>query len=209
MGPFKLFKIKKRGLPKMKNPPPPEAKQAEPVKQDNLFELNNLSAKDFERLLKFGKPSNKVGPYESKDFVELPYGLVKKDIPNLQKQELFEDIILAVLNSQFDEVDLADISGNELMAFLLWIKQQIQFIYDIELNYLSSDPDPKMVAAGIHLLAQELGELPTIDQLAGGDVLKYDLIEALPYYKIYEKLKLEKLSNEISKRYEEIIKNTK
>ena len=174
---------------------------------ENKFDIDNLTTKDFNRILKFGKAKNSIGKYESKKFIELPYGLVKRELPLLQKEAKFQEMVLAVLNCQFDDVNINDISGNDLMSFLLWIKSQLEFIFAIELNYLATDPDPKMVAAGLHRLS-ELGELPTLDQLAQGDILKYDLIEALPYFKVYEKLKLEKITGEIRKNYEEIIKNT-
>lgn len=172
---------------------------------ENNFYIEGLSAEEFNQILKYGKTSNVIGQYESKKFIELPYGIVKRELPILQKGSKFQEMILAVLNCQFENVNIDNVSGNDLMAFLLWIKQQLEFIYSIELKYLSTDPDLKMMAAGLHKL-NELGELPIIDQLAKGDILKYDLIEALPYFKVYEKLKLDKINSEISKAYEEIIK---
>ena len=172
------------------------------------FEVDNLSVEDFKLILKYGKSSDTIGKYKCCPFVELPYGLIKRELPNLQKQAKFYEMILLVLNHQYRSVDLSNATGNELMAFLLWLKEQQERLNLLELNYLSSDPDPKMVAAGIHQL-NELGELPTIDSLAGNDILKYEAIEALPYFRVYEKLKLEKIMRDINKRYEEIIKNTK
>ena len=140
--------------------------------------------------------------------VSLPYGLIKRDLPQLQKQARFYDCVDLVLRHTYKDLDLSKATGNELMAFLLWIKEQQERLNALELNYLSSDPDPKMVAAGIHKL-NDMGELPTIDNLAGGDLLKYEAIEALPYFRVYEKLKLNKIWSEINKQYEEIVKNTK
>lgn len=174
---------------------------------EDKFNIDKLTTKDFNRILKFGKAKNTIGKYESKKFIELPYGIVKRELPLLQKEARFQEMVLTVLKCQFEDVNLNAVSGNDYMAFLLWIKSQLEFIFAIELNYLSTDPDPKMVAAGLHKL-NELGELPVLDQLAQGDILKYDLIEALPYFKVYEKLKLDKITGEISKSYEEIIKNS-
>lgn len=172
------------------------------------FELDQLTTEDFNKILKFGKPQNKVLGYEAAEFVSLPYGLIKRDLPQLQKQARFYDCVDLVLRHTYKDLDLSKATGNELMAFLLWIKEQQERLNALELNYLSSDPDPKMVAAGIHKL-NDMGELPTIDNLAGGDLLKYEAIEALPYFRVYEKLKLNKIWSEINKQYEEIVKNTK
>ena len=115
------------------------------------------------------------------------------------------EYILLILEAQYDSVNLAGVTANEIMAFMLWIKKQQEHIYKIEEMYLSSDPDPLAVAAGIHKL-NEFGALSTIHQLAGSDPLKHAAIEALPYYKIYEILKLEKINKEIGKSFAELSK---
>ena len=175
---------------------------------ENEIMLDNLSAEQFDFILKYGKPSNKVLDYEAADFVSLPYGLIKRELPTLLKQAKFYKCVELVLKHTYKDLDLSKATGNELMAFLLWIRQQLDRLSILELNYLAQDPDPKMVAAGIHKL-NEMGELPTIDNLAGGDILKYEAIEALPYFRVYEKLKLNRIWSDINKNYEEIIKNTK
>lgn len=174
--------------------------------QETSLNLDEITIEQFQQILKYGKSSNRIAGYESLDFVQLPYGLIKRELPILQKQGKFAEMVDLVVRHQFPDADIRKATGNELMSFLLWIKEQQERINTIELNYLASDPDPKMVAAGIHQL-NEMGEIPTIDQLAKGDILKYAEIEALPYYRVYEKLKLEKIMNDINKRYEEIIKN--
>lgn len=175
---------------------------------ENEIDLDNLSKEEFEFILKYGKPSNQVLNYIADDFVSLPYGLIKRELPQLMKQAKFYKCVELVLKYTYKDLDLTEATGNELMAFLLWIREQLERLSILELNYLSQDPDPKMVAAGIHKL-NDMGELPTIDNLAGGDILKYEAIEALPYFRVYEKLKLNRIWSEINKNYEEIIKNTK
>ncbi len=188
-------------------------KKVKPIEEEpedfvNSIDINTLTMKDFNRILKFGKSQDFIGKYKSIGFLELPYGLIKRELKLLQKQEKFYEMIEAVLKFQYPNLNLSKASGNEQMAFLLWIREQLEFINAIELNYLSSDPDPKMVAAGIMEL-DELEALPTIDQLAQGNILNYQAIEALPYYRVYEKLKLEKKLRDINQRYEEIVKNAK
>lgn len=155
-------------------------------------------------ILKYGKASNKIGSYTSKPFISLPYGLVKIEIPNLIKDNDFQGCIYAVLSAQFPQVDIETAEANELMAFILWIKEQLEFINHLENKYLHTEPKAELLASGIQKL-DEFGALTTIDNLAGGDILKYEKIKALPYSEIYQKLKLDKVQAEIKEKYENII----
>lgn len=167
--------------------------------------FKGLSMSDLELIQKYGKASNSLGGYVSKSFIELPYGLVRKDLPTLQRKEMHLEYIILILEAQYDKVNLKGVTANDIMSFMLWIKKEQEKIYKIEEMYLSSDPDPLAVASGVHLL-DEFGALSTIHQLAGGDPLKHKAIEDLPYFKIYEILKLEKINMDISKKYAELSK---
>ena len=153
--------------------------------------------------MQFGKPSNTLGRYTSKKFTELPYGVVRKELPNIQKKQLHLEAVLLILNCQFGEVDISEVTANNVMSFMLWIKQQQEFILKIEQTYLSSEPDPEMLTAGINKL-DEFGALSTIHTLAQGDILRHPQIESLPYFKVYEVLKYEKISRDIKKAREEM-----
>lgn len=163
---------------------------------------------NWDNILKYGKASHKIGELESRPFIELPYGLIKIDLPALQKKQDMEGMVSLIMKAQFPEFSVADVSGNQIVSFLLWIRDQQEFISQIEQNYLQSDPEPEMMAAGIHQL-NEFGDMVTIDALAKGDILKYDEIKALPYYKVYEKLKLDKVNRDIEKRYQKILSKKK
>lgn len=170
--------------------------------------FKGLSMDDLELIKKYGKAHNSLGGYVSKPFIELPYGIIRKTLPTLQKKELHMEYILLILQAQYDKVNLSGVTANDIMAFMLWIKEQQDMIYRIEEMYLSTEPDPLAVAAGIHKL-NEFGALSTIHQLAGSDPLKHAAIEALPYYKIYEIMKLEKINRDIAKTYAELSKKQK
>lgn len=167
--------------------------------------FKGISTEDLDLIKRFGIPSNSLGGYVSKSFVELPYGLIRKDLPHLQKQERHLEYITMILSCQFETVDLRGVSANDILAFMLWIRNEQEKIYKIEEIYLSAEPDPDAISAGLNRL-DEFGALSTIHSLAGGDILKHPAIEALPYYKVYEVLKLEKAHREIAKNYEEIQK---
>lgn len=164
----------------------------------------NISEEDFKRMMKFGKPSNQIGGFTSKPFIELPFGLIKKDLPALQKKGDIIAVVNLVMKFQYANFDAENQTGNEIMSFLLWIKEQQEFINHIEQTNLHREPKAEMLAAGIHRL-DEFGVYATIDNLAGGDLLKHSDIERMPYYKIYEKLKLNKVQQDIEEAYQKII----
>lgn len=164
----------------------------------------NISESDFKRMLKFGNPSNKIGIFESTPFIELPFGLIKKDLPALQKKGDIIAVVNLVMQFQYTNFDAENESGNDIISFLLWIRDQQEFINHIEQTNLHREPKAEMLAAGIHRL-DEFGVYATIDNLAGGDLLKHSEIESMPYFKIYEKLKLNKVQQEIEESYQKII----
>ena len=86
---------------------------------ENEIMLDNLSAEQFDFILKYGKSSNKVLDYEAADFVSLPYGLIKRELPTLLKQAKLYKCVELVLKHTYKDLDLSKATGNELMAFLL------------------------------------------------------------------------------------------
>lgn len=158
---------------------------------------------DFDFILRFGKASDTLGKWKSKPLTELPFGLVKIEIPELLNRGKTEDVVIKILKHQYSDFELKHTQG-EIIAFVLWVKNQIEFINKIENAYLHSEPEPELIASGVHLL-DEFGVMVTIDNLAGGDILKYDKIKALPYFEVYQKLKMDKIQNEIKNRYEKIM----
>lgn len=156
-----------------------------------------------ELILKYGKASNTLGQWKSKPFIELPFGLVKIEVPNLLSNGKIQEAIEKILSIQYSDFKLNH-SQKEIIAFTLWIREQLDFIHQIETTYLHSEPEPELLASGVHRL-DEFGALATIDHLAGGDLLKHKKIKVLPYFEVYQKLKLDKIQTEIKKQYEKII----
>lgn len=70
---------------------------------------------------------------------------------------------------------------------------------------LSIPPTAEQIAAGVHMF-DALEEFNTVDMLAGGDPLKYDLIEELPYETIYLKLLKSTITTKFERNYAEVIK---
>ena len=172
--------------------------------ENDNFNIKDQDYKDLNLMLKFGKLSNRIGKYESKPFVHLPYGLIKKDLPAYQKQELIGESIELIMQNQFPDFEIKKASGNDVIGFLLWIKEQQEFIKNIEEANLQSDPEPEMLAAGIHRL-NEFGIAPTVEKIAKDWNYTPEQVEKTEYFKIYEKMKLDKVQGEINKNYQKII----
>jgi hypothetical protein len=175
----------------------------EVIESDVALNLQSVTAENFKRMVKYGKSSDAIGIYKSKVFIELPYGTIKKDLPALQKKDDPLETVKLILECQYDNVDLSYVEGNDILRFLLWIKQQQEFIISIEKKHLYSEPEAEMLVAGIERL-NEFGEMVTIDSLANGNILEHERIESLPYYQVYQKLKLDKIHREIQKAYNKI-----
>lgn len=172
--------------------------------ENDNFNIKDQDYNDLNLMLKFGKSSNRIGKYESKPFIELPYGLIKKDLPAYQKQELIGESIELIMQNQFPDFEIKKTSGNDVIGFLLWIKEQQEFIKNIEEANLQSDPEPEMLAAGIHKL-NEFGIAPMMEKIAKDWNYTPEQVEQTEYFKIYEKMKLDKVQGEINKNYQKII----
>ncbi|MFA7361919.1 MAG: hypothetical protein WC139_12880 [Candidatus Kapaibacterium sp.] len=81
-----------------------------------------------------------------------------------------------------------------VFAFYNWILSEVKAIED-KLKTLYIAPTSEESQAGIENF-QEFGAFATIDRLAGGDVLKYDAIERMPFNLIFTKMKLNKVTYE-------------
>lgn len=170
-----------------------------------ILNLNGLDEAQLDHVLRFGKPKNTIGGYESKKLIFLPYGLVRIEIPVMQKTNRHDDVILEIIRAQHGpDINLDDVSPNDALAFYLFVRKELEHIQKIEALGLSGDPEPELLIAGLHKL-DEFGALATVHSLAHGDPLKHNAIKAMPYYEIYQILKLEKTHKDISKRYAEIM----
>ena len=177
------------------------------VEEDSplVLNLSGVTQAQLDYIFKYGAGSNKLGKYECKKFTELPYGVVRKDMLTLQKRDLHAEAIQLLLECQYPKVNLKGVTQTEIFNFMVFIKKQHDKIFNMEKFYLKTDPDPHLIAAGVHRL-DEFGALATIHTLAMNDISKHPYVESLPYYKVYEVLKLEKVQKEIQKAYAEIIK---
>jgi len=190
-----------RGEKKATSVPPEALDEDSPL----VLNLSGVTQAQLDYIFKYGAGSNTLGKYECKKFTELPYGVVRKDMITLQKRDLHAEAIQLLLECQYPKVNLKGVTQAEIFNFMVFIKKQHDKIFNMEKFYLKTDPDPHLIAAGVHRL-DEFGALATIHTLAMNDISKHPYVESLPYYKVYEVLKLEKVQKEIQKAYAELVK---
>lgn len=164
--------------------------------------------KAIEYILKYGKPTDSLNGYQSKSLLYLPYGLVRITLPALQKENRHDAVIDTIMKNQHKGFKLDGASTNDKMAFYLFVKKELETIQFLERTYMSGDPEPELVAAGVANL-NEFGAFASVHALAKGDILKHEAIEALPYFQVYQTLKLNKINADIEKKYIHIKNQTK
>lgn len=170
----------------------------------NPFE--NMTKEEFNFLIEFGVRNNILFGMEVPMLIYMPYGFVKIELPEYLSTANVYEIINRIAKLQ--NIEETETDTKELIAFILWIKDEFEAIRKLESEHLSGSPDPDMLAAGVQEL-NELGEINVIDSLAGGDILKWEAIEMLPYYKVFDKLKKNMIENKVNKAYHKIIASKK
>jgi len=164
-------------------------------------QLDKLSEAELQLLLKTARRSNRLFGQTAKDLIFYSYEFVKIKLPELlQNNELAQ-----VVNLFFD--DFSQAKTSELFSFIVWIIDQLEAIYKLEADYLQQTPDKDLINAGLSELDQ-FGELNVIDNLAGGDILKWEQIKKLPYHMVFDKLHKNVVEAKIQKKFIQLkIKN--
>lgn len=172
--------------------------------------LDSIS-KEYHFIKKYSKPSNNLCGVIVEDLTFLPYEVVKNDIPNYFKNQEFEKAIYVVLNTINKNITLRKVKrqpNNRKLLFIFWIRNQYDKINELEESYLFNPPDSKLLQAGIKEL-DVLGDVNTIDSLAGGDILKWEKIRNLPYSEVFNKMLKNTIEARINKRLVEINKHSR
>lgn len=151
--------------------------------------LAKLSEEDFQFLMNNGKRTKVLLNHDFESLIYCKWKFLKETLPDLIKKGNFEKLILEIFwdrNVYMFPPDIENIKPNDALSFIFWLKDEMDAISKMEQMNLSSDPDPDLMAAGINEMSQ-FGDLNVIDQLAGGDVLKWEQIKQLPYHVIFDK----------------------
>jgi len=172
---------------------------------------------DVELVQKYSERVNSLCGILLMDLTEMQYRILKHEVPQLIGSGLYEEAITEVLWSERSrklrrfkawrrtrlakKVKKQD--NYKKLKFLFWIQDQYKLINELEQRYLSSPPDGKLIQAGIQDL-DVLGDKNILDQLAGGDVLKWEQIEQLPYGRVFDKQLKNVIEARISKKLNKI-----
>lgn len=168
--------------------------------------LLQITEEDFNFLIKNGKRSSKLFNFDFETIIYFSWGLIKEKLPELLTKGDLEQLFFLMLKERGVNVfrnDIEQIEINEAISFYLWIVDELKSIRELESEYLRSDPDVKLMQAGINKL-DKFGLLNTLDNLAKGDITKYDMIRNTPYNVVFDKQYMEVTKSEIEKKLSKI-----
>jgi hypothetical protein len=168
---------------------------------DYNAEINSIPKTELEFIFKYGKQTNSINGIFAKSIFELSYKNVKQDIPEFLKEGKY----LEVANLFFDK-PFEKLKANELLSFILFVLNQYEIINNNEKIKLDSPPDFDLQIAGIDEL-NVFGEINIIDNLAGGDITKWNDCWNLSYGDVFVKLCKSNIEKRIQKNYQKIIEN--
>jgi hypothetical protein len=160
----------------------------------------SIKKADFHLLFKNCIRKNTIFGVEFKSLIYSPYWLVAKELPELINANEFELAILKLCESKGHGIRVVKLELPEVLPFLFYVLDELNTLALLEQEYLASPPDNDLLNAGVKDL-DELGVLNVVDALAGGDILKWDDIKALPYFQVFDKLRKNNLDAKIQKRY--------
>lgn len=168
--------------------------------------LSQINQEDFDFLIKNGKRSSILLNFDFESLIYLKWTTLKEVLPELFAKNNFEELFYLMLKDRgvnLFKVDIQNIEINHAMSFILWVIDELKSVNELEKAYLTSDPDVKFLQAGGNNL-NKFGLINTLDNLAKGDILKYDLIRQLPYNVVFDKQYLEVTKSEIEKKLAKI-----
>jgi hypothetical protein len=172
-------------------------------------ELFNITQREFDRyssLFEFVKPSNKLGKYQCKSFLEMTYGEVLNLINCVKSDDW-----LKVMKCYFPNLSnrkMMNIRSNVFFPVFFWIKSDLES-YQKRQKMLQGITDPKLEQAGVERL-EVLGAMNEVFNTA--DLLNFRLdelekMENLPYSLVFTRLLKEKIGNDIQRDYQELMKH--
>ena len=168
--------------------------------------LSRISKDEFDFLVKNGKRSSKLFNFDFESLIYSGWGFIKERLPELFEKGQFDKLLFEILKDRGHKVYMVAIQNMETrdaIKFILWIRDELEAIANLEKTYLVSNPSPKLFQAGINRLDQ-FGLMNTIDNLANGDVLKYDEVRKLRYNVVFDKQYRDIVVKEIQEKLSKI-----
>jgi len=161
--------------------------------------IKTLDQNAFNILFKNIKRNNTFEDFEVKRLIYYPYWDVKETLIEFIKINDYQSLIF-----YFTQKEIKDYSLKNCLPFIFYIFDELNFISNLEKEYLSSTPDNELVNAGVREL-DRFGSLNVIDQLANGDILKWEEVKKLAYKDVFDKLWKSNIEQKIQKNYNKIV----
>lgn len=162
--------------------------------------LDNEERKDYDFAIRYSKQSEAKDILLFGDITKKTFGEVK------DWQQLFSDKECFVkFLTMFDE-KLLTLDVFSFFAFYRYVESEVVRVSEVESILLSHEPTADEVAAGIERF-NKFGVALQIDNLAKGDVTKWEAIKQMPYEHCLLKLAIDKNSNDFQRDYQNLILN--
>ena len=161
-------------------------------------QLNNEERKDYDFAIKYSKQA------EAKDILLFGY-ITKKTFGDVKDwQQLFsENESFVKFLTMFDE-KLLTLDVFSFFAFYRYVESEVVRVSEIEQKLLSHEPTADEVASGIDRF-NIFGVAIQIDNLAKGDITKWEVIRKMPYEHCLLKLVMDKTANDFTRDYQELM----
>lgn len=141
----------------------------------------------------------KKGLFKIKPFKDYKYGdVLELKAMVVQSQGIDLSIIKKVARLSGNKIGELKIMTSKVSKYFATINQIEEQFLEIKKyeGLLSTNADDKLINAGSEQLNQ-FGDLNTIDALAGGDILKWEMILKLDWWDVFNKLYKTKIENDI------------
>jgi hypothetical protein len=162
-------------------------------------EFIDLPEEDREIYKAFGLQS-KANDWSKGDMIEWEWVVIKQIQEPINREFVtFDDmieIILLASGKSADEIKM--IKWFDVFRFYNYITAGMIRINEIE-QQINYEPKGREITAGIDRY-RDFGWFVTLDRLAGGDILKYDLIGKQKFCDVFAKLKLNTLDADYNER---------
>lgn len=168
--------------------------------------FKNIDSETFKVILNNITPVDKIIGNKIPKMTEWRWCDVMDLLEKINQLTPFEIVELAV-KDKVDENTLLKTEANEFMGFLKFLLNESEQILQL-MGELKKEPKTDLVRAGIDKL-NVFGNY-NIYYSISKNPLDWDEISEVPFYKMYTKLLMDKVNEEINERYQEIqIENSK
>ena len=164
-----------------------------------------VDAQTYFTILTSLKPKPELHGVNLTPITEQPYKNIIT-IENLLKrvpERPYSKIEIAAVLFNIDTDIIDEVGIVEFYAAFNEIHNQYTALVERENRYLSYDPEPEEIEAGMESF-QKFGRLMTVDAIAKGDLLKHEQVINLPYSRVFTKLYMERERSEFQRRYHQI-----